>query len=1315
MVFQSFIKFAKFSSSSFDKQPTHRHFKSSFFFKSSYPYLRKKKSLNKYNHDFYNSSKWWFKSPKDQFKSFLTIGDGHYGLYYSMYNHDAERRRRQKDYEKYINHIILKHLESTDRLFLSTNINLNNNNSHFANYYLPNTDKQQHYNHYRQYYYQHHRRRHHYRHHHHCRGGFHLKLLLFGFTAKFLISKAILDNQINLENIKKFSNKFFQSFTFKPAYYIFGYTAAVATIATNPPLTTPTIQTNELTQITSPTVTTQFNTLSLSSVPTTNIYSSVFATVFSKRRFTTSTKKPVQTEPSSQPVKEDTFETDFLASKISSITSTFTSHTNADDLNIIYPLYQSVKRNNLNLPSIDLYNIVLKSILQRSLNNTENDLVSIEERLTTLLTVYQDILSIGMKPNKETYELVVNALLDGSLQCGQLPIDNNLKYNEVYPKSQEFAQLCIQIFNSISSQLDLVKLLPKMLQLLQNYPHLFNADVITPFYSLITDKSNVETKEQQLLILELSKYFPYVESITQQQAYDIIESTYVKYKDSEDIIDPFVAYEKVITSLVKNNHYMRAGQFLDAILDDYRESLKFENRPTKKQIGDLISSFLKSYIVTSGDLNNGYKLFTKFISTAYVPELSVSFYNFIIVELAKQNMVDEMWELYNRLIVRIDYQQTPTIEFVKQDSIACRDLLLSLSIDNGDHERCFQIMKEILVKEHLIADMDVLRKTLHYLYNGVVHNDDNGASDSYFNEYYFGLLWQMMEVQSQYYKTSTDINDFISEFVPFLTVKVPQELAQDLRAHIAVTSYNVNLLLNSPFIMRAVESLDVQTDNVYGLSLVARELIKFDESHGAKSELYAKIAEFESCLINQFEDPDNHYLELTPEMIDFLNVIKNDFGIRVSKLDNFSANMRTDCELDLSGLLQLHFDKGVGKFLEHYNNGSKFSLKTWNRLLNYEFLDTYLSQFNVQELLERIWVTNCDESNKFTLFNRLIDYRFESIVPEVGLFIQTHKIVDNKLLSNLFDTCCLLNVKLTDASFFGGKVDTSEWVSSYLKYLISVEKNFKEAASIVDSLDADLKGKFGYELLEADLELDLVKFKTDFDQLSLPQTDKLVELEFVYDLKQGDQSFDELIDKYKSSTSPKVIELVSFTNLLQTLNSGSSSFSIVSDSQNIGSVNYLATSLLSCGNVKDMNRLMKKATKNTNNDNQLLVSEMISVLANSLNYINNDYSVNILMNKFFEMIKFYKVQKIDSISLDNFIQLMRFLKAIKSDLLVVLLNRFINNGNWSSVVNFYFMEVQVFKFSEKLQVLKEFYNCFKENSQYGYLINEFCHTNGIKL
>lgn len=91
--------------------------------------------------------------------------------------------------------------------------------------------------------------------------------------------------------------------------------------------------------------------------------------------------------------------------------------------------------------------------------------------------------------------------------------------------------------------------------------------------------------------------------------------------------------------------------------------------------------------------------------------------------------------------------------------------------------------------------------------------------------------------------------------------------------------------------------------------------------------------------------------------------------------------------------------------------------------------------------------------------------------------------------------------------------------------------------------------------------------------------------------------------------------------------------------------------------------------------------------------------------------------------------IIRFLTEIKSDLLTVILNRFINNnnnghddndddvGSFADIVMFYFIEVDLFNYKSKLIVLKELLNSMKKlGDNFNVLkINEFCQSNGIRF
>ena len=1393
MVFQSFIRFAKYSLSSSSCRPEIRH----HFFRSSYPYLNRhhffKNLISNYNKGF-NKSKWWFRSQRNtsnRSKPFLTISDGHYGLYYSMYNHDSERQQRQKDHEKYIKHMILKQLETSDRILGHKSLNSetffprnqyhhHHHHHHMVNCFMgryrgrqnsKNSNGRSHY----------HRRR--CPHHH----GFHLKLLLIGFTAKFLISKAMVDTQINLDGIKKFSSKLFSSFAYKPFNYSFASFTRLATVTKNTTISNEK-EPEPVATLYPP----------LSKVFTTGVVKRTFATLAQQQQqdHERQVVAEQQKQPPSQPhtttqenITVDTFEQDFLASKVSKIVSTFETYSTPDDLNIIYPLYQAVKRNDLKLPSIDVYNIVLKSILNRSLNS-ELTLDSIEGKLTVLLTVYQDILAASIKPNKETYNIVVTALLKGSLQCLDIPTDNILQYNEIHGKSQEFAQICLELFTLISSQLDLQALLADLLKLLYNYPKLITPQIIEPFVNLI-QMAKISDKDYYLLILELSKYFTQFDLLSKEQTYQVIESAYTKYKlfggkgKGKGKINPFIGYKKVIVSLVNNDFIMEASQLLDEILLDYKQSLQFKYRPSKHQISNLIGSFLKAFIMKTNDLTKGYELLVKFNSVAYLPDLPVRFYNFMITKLAEnENDMDaEMWSIYNRVMIRTDYQNMSTMEMVKHNGKACRDVLLSHSLEENDHEHCFQLIKEILVKEHLISDLDTLNKTFHYLYNAMLHNithDDNNEEQGFFNQYYFGLLWQLMETQAKHYKTSTDINDFISHFVQFLTVKVPEILIHDERAINAIINYNVNLLLNSPFINRAVESFNLQTDNIYGLTLVVRELMKFDDVRfSVQLSLYKRIVEFETLVIDEFEDSENSYIELTPEMTQFLQDIKKDRDYRLIKLQqqsvvngqhhvlsisdsealasSTSTSTSTDipsdltCEIDLSYLLNLNFDKGLLKFLELYNKDTnyKFNFATWNIILNFEFLDNFNSQFEMKELLQRIWLTNCEESKKLELIKRLILYNFGNVINGIGEFIKQNKIFnDNELLITLFQTCLKLKDKVsqeifaTDDSLFQTIYESNrntEWIVAYLNYLISVEQ-YEKVITIIDSRIGhfNLPESLGHLLLEADLHIeDLNKFQTDFKNLNLTPTNKLYELCLKYDLKSGELSAKQIIDKYSKFAAATAAannnglinlqELISFCHVLCSLQS-SESITNPYRTTKFESVNILATSLLTTRNFDEMKTIID--SNEIKIEPSKLFDEMISILIELSSYNHHhENRPQLLMNKFIDTIKLCKYLRLKSVSMENFLTIIRFLTEIKSDLLTVILNRFINNnnnghddaddnvGSFADIVMFYFIEVDLFNYKSKLIVLKELLNSMKKlGDNFNVLkINEFCQSNGIRF
>ena len=148
------------------------------------------------------------------------------------------------------------------------------------------------------------------------------------------------------------------------------------------------------------------------------------------------------------------------------------------------------------------------------------------------------------------------------------------------------------------------------------------------------------------------------------------------------------------------------------------------------------------------------------------------------------------------------------------------------------------------------------------------------------------------------------------------------------------------------------------------------------------------------------------------------------------------------------------------------------------------------------------------------------------MINGIGEFIKQNKIFnDNELLITLFQTCLKLKDKVsqeifaTDDSLFQTIYESNrntEWIVAYLNYLISVEQ-YEKVITIIDSRIGyfNLPESLGHLLLVVDLHIeDLNKFQTDFKNLNLTPTNKLYELCLKYDLKSGELSAKQIIDKY---------------------------------------------------------------------------------------------------------------------------------------------------------------------------------------------------------
>lgn len=1241
MVFANLIRQAKHS---------HQHEKI-LFFQSSQPYLHNNHSLTPFHHFF--SRKGTNDDPhpsSSPLRNFLSIDNGHYGLYYAIFNHqDPERKKRcQRP-----NEAILEHMINCEILL---------------KFYYP-------------YEY-------------------------LNVSAKFFILKFNQDIYNNINQIRSMTRAF----------------------------------------------------LSHLSIPSHNVsfikiaYQNQF--INSARYLSTSTpaanqitidKFPQQVKAikhDEEPV-EQPFEATLLNTQLSSILDIYSNHSSPEELNLIYPLYQSLKRNNISLPSIDFYNVVLNSIVSRTLDS-EASLLAIESKLTNLLTIYQDILQSTIKPNYETYNIILSSLLDGASSVAHLPKTNLYALDALTNKEQEFSTIGFDLFNSISSieQLNLDQLVSKMLPIMIHNPSLISNGLLTKIVPHLAVSN--QSGPYYLDVLLLSKYFAKHNIMTNNELYDFITSIYANFKDTDN--DQFTVYTKLVETLVHNNFFSEASKFLDDILVDYKESLASPNKPKQADISKLISAYISAIIDTNeADLNKGFDLLVKFNKVTYIPELSVELYNNLIVKHAasyvrmeaespaiQKSLYEKIWYLYNYMAIRRDYQATSTVELVNGGAqMHCRDVLLSLSIDRGDHERIFQLIKEILLKNHLVLDLNAFKKLLNYLYNGVVFNV-NGEEP--FNQYYFGLIWNLLEAQSVHYTSSTDLNNFVSEFISYMMIR---------NATAETNEYNIKLFLQSPVISKAINKFDLALDNIYGLIVISRTLMGY---HGSDMKMYNAILKFQSKLIQQFEDTENHYIEFNEEIINFKASIKAHFASLMASLQtvertpeimesckicditapeiNESENFEFIYDLNLSYLLNVNYKVGEQKFIDLFRKGYRFNSLTWEIILNYNFLINHLERMNVQDLLTRLWMLDFDEELKLNHLQTIINFNSDKVNIQVVKFLDSHKMeaLANEayfaLVKSVSDSSNLyLKEMLVKPEFFAScyKLNqTGSWIPAYLSFM-NQQNHFEAVQHLVETFNLHKSDEnVLVHYLTALSKRDQKKFNTVSkevlkDNAALKRSPEMIEILVKYYISLGSPKHMAMaintFGKFED-LSQEIKESLLYAKLV--MNDADTVKIVPAKSINEYSLRLLGSDLVDMKKLYEVNKPLLSNTKRKN--------DLITSIITNLIKLSQGSSEDLVMTKFQAILKYFKLTGLRTFTEDQLclvITLMKFNNS--SSILNILVHKLIsNNSTGSQVVNFYFMETVL---SNKQKILGTLYDAFEtlEDPINLYNIQEYCKSHNLRL
>lgn len=1350
MVFANFIKQARF-------KYHNPHYN---FFQSTYRRFHFYDGLTEYCHFF--NSKWY--SNHRYAKSKLAISNGHYGVYYTMYNHDEKQNGGVMNMDNYL-------LAS---FLLNTSLMLTLSN-YLINYY---------YN------------------------------LIPKFDLKFDVTADLFQYPTKVNNSKVFKRYFLSS----PKSYFKGPVKIINEERFEDPLKRVEARPEEVDQIyenelkivemkeklvdeTKEKVVDETKVEVIDQIVVDEAKVKVFDRIVQNENVVVD--KVLDENAMDVPDLEEDFDpidisTDksFLNNQVNLINTLFAK----EEYLRIYSIYQTLKRNNVKV-SIDVYNTVLISLVNRSTDtglSLKDLLQSYETKLTDLLTVYQDLLSNSCKPNYVTYNLILESLLSASLRISDLNTSSNsLLSRESSLSSSNFAQIGLEIFNSIQNftDLHLTKILPLITKTLVNQPHLIKQDLLSKVLlinqdpisqELHTFEPNFQSSTENLIsLIALSKHFAAYPSLfnTAKEKYQFIVSIYNKYKqlyinNGAGSIAEFEVYSPLLESLIQNGFVNLASKFLDDILVDYKSVLRSSMKPTKLQMSNLISS----YVIAIANQSNpeateqAFSLSTKFNKVQYLPELSVELYDNLIKNFvhecydmmnekaklglsndsAQLNLIfnkqaavlERAWILYDHLAVRQDYQSTHS-----SSKINCREALLSLSIELGDHDRIFHLVKEILASKHMIFDIYVFKQLLSYLYNGVVY-------ESNFNFQYYGLIWSLVESQYAHYKHENSSN-FISEVINYLIICPSEDFVE----------INCQHLMNSSIINNVINTFNFQKDNLYGISMASNFLMQYN---GGNIELMNQIIAYQAKLINKFEDTENHYFKLNRELLSLKEMLRPYFaavienfkdsilyspdvlhackGYDISVPENVTVDPRTlqfEHENDLTYLLNIEYESGVSEFLSLFENKMNFNQKTWELIFNHNFVHDHMMdlRFPVNDFIDRMFEAKFDIDAKLKLLSTLVSIDCEIVSIAVVKFL-----IKNPTILAEYPTTALVELfkvvtdspnrylkKLTydpPALLFNTIFEHNKnlsWVAEYLK-LLSKENQPMLIINLVSQhgFFDNITTKFSETLvliltryLWALSKTDNPHFTKEFMKLYIDNTENkqhLQSLALIEVLMQYYLSRDELkpitsvLTKFTTffGKTQTITEGLLQASFLTSMNQGS--FKSIFPMTKANSLRELSLQLLCCVDIATMKEVIDMNRFTISNNLEDFISSIFQTLTemSKSKLVNKDQ----IDERFQFIMKGLNLMRVRDLSTRNLTDIITYLFSNDcKETLNILVQKLINNDKFTNVLNFYFMKTTFNNDIEKSQISNILYKaCQYVNDKINAMnISTFTQANNISL
>ena len=1087
------------------------------------------------------------------------------------------------------------------------------------------------------------------------------------------------------------------------------------------------------------------------------------------------------------------FEESFLDTQVANIRK-ISSKCDPVELNLVYPIYQSLKRNEINLPSVELYNVVLESISRRSLDNEDLSIESIESKLTNLLSVYQDLLQVAsykeFKPDGKTYEIVIRELFKGSLQTLSIGVSPKLPRficDDSFRRALEYARVGVDLFFSVCNveNVDFSDVVIPMLRTLNKLHGLLDKNLGNQLLAFC-GKINPSKGLYYVSLVEIAPQLSTVGVFElKKDVYEFIFHSYDKYKEilqhyPMELESQNTMYIILIKSLSLSGNFPLATKFLDDILVDYKKNLDDlpENRISKMELSNLLSVYLESVMAQKhrpNSLAETYDLLRKFNLLTYLPELSVRVYNNLIVAFTsefyqleaqksvkngyaacsdhaineRQNRIYKIiWELYNYMAIRKDYY-SENLEASGDQSMAinCREPLLSLSLDLEDYAGIFQLVKELLVKKPVIQEWEILRKLCSHLLHRAYANELNLS--------YLELIVQLIEGQASHLQSCPRMFFvFLSRMSDYLTWEP--------------LSFNVDILLNSSMVTHAFQEFLLQRDDIMGLVNISNLFIWYlSQNTIQQREVLLGILHNEALLINEFENIDNHYVTLNDFAVNFKEQLISNFLMLSSLLEingicgNSLSKEMFDAlrsngvvlkeentqlgpqgsfehvpKVNLSYFLNANYPSGIKSFIDLFLKGYNFSLSTWMIVLNQNFVFNCMERsrmISFSGLIERVLSLNLKPQERRIVLERIYSLGSDKFLIHLLKYMTKNiNIVEPKLLSSMVsvveESQNLYLQSTLNSSFlvFYRECCDSGWVSRYFNYV--------ESSNDFNAINRILDSDISFESLSLDKEDDLMLLQlvlklylkagrySEFNELFqcyfnntesykfVKNSNGLINIILKYNLLNG--SFEFALKEFGNivPASPEVKELI-YVNQINGSLSNNSFSRLVGKCYDCGE---LAFNILK-SNSTDLMMELHKCNLEFSKFALFNSSMRYFIVAASLNS-HLGKSQHPLLGRFQTFLSFMKFAGFTKLSLKSFVQVIHFLTITGlNELLNIISNRFIASNGLAGVFKFQHLEVRTPKTNDKLgllRILRDSFYHLKDRVNYS-VIESFCKDNDI--